>query len=197
MAFRTTAVMAAQSSTVPQPLVGSWITAGIGLASAAPIVVTLGTQTVAPNVDASAIFRAQGDHALLVDVDGSDVEDVMITAVSGNTVTLGVQNQTGVATRFNHTSGAFGTGTFILLHGLANNLYVQMQDGATGPDYIGNAWNMTAAFRRIVKLKGIAAGAQPLDYSATMNFFGNPFDMSELWFLGTITDQYNPVFTIV
>jgi hypothetical protein len=195
MAFRTFATMAAQSSTVPQPLVGSWITAGIGAASANPFIATLGVQTTVGN-DATNIFKA-GDRALLVDFDGTDTEDVVITAVLNNTVTIGVNKDTGVATRFGHASGAFGAGTFIIFHGLVNNFYLQMQDGSTGPDYLGNAFNMTATFRRIVKMKGIASGAQPIDYSATMNFFGNPIDISELWLLGTITDQYNVALEIV
>src|SRR5438552_278671 len=111
MPFRTFATMALQSSTVPQPLVGSWITAGISGARSIPIVVTLGTQTVSPNVDASAIFNKAGDRALLVDPDGTNVEDVMISNVSGNTVTIGT-HRGGVATRFPHISGVFGTGTF-------------------------------------------------------------------------------------
>jgi hypothetical protein len=196
MAFRTFSVMAAQSSTVPQPLIGSWITAGIGAASANPFTVTLGAQTVSPNVDATSIFNF-GDHALLVDPAGTNVEDVMISSVLNNTVTIGVQNQTSVATRFAHASGIFGTGCFIILHSLVNSLYLQMQDGSTGPDYLGNAFNMTAIFRRIVKMKGIASGAQPIDYTATLNFFGNPIDISELWLLGVATDQYNASLSIV
>jgi hypothetical protein len=190
MPIRTFASMAIQSSTVPQPLVGSWATAGLGAASTIPIVVTLGTQTVTPNVDATSIFTV-GDHALLIDPAGTNVEDVFISAVAANTVTIGVQNQTGVATRFAHASGAFGTGCFISLKAAFNNLYLQIEDGDTGPFYLGNAFNMTATFRRIVKIRAVAAGAQAIDFGSTMGFGGNPYDLSELWALGIITDKYS------
>lgn len=190
MPFRTFAEFALQSSSVPQPLVGSWITAGIGAASKVPINVTLGTQTVSPNVDATAVFKA-GEHALLVDPAGTNVEDVAITAIlSADRVTIGLQNQTNVATRFAHASGVFGTGCFILPHILFNNLYVQPEDGNTGALYVGNAFNMTATFRRIVKLWFVGTGAQPVDFGSTMGMAGNPFDLSELWALGTSGDKY-------
>ena len=203
MPFRSFGVFKLQSSTVPQPLVGSWITAGIGGPSNAPLTLTLGTAMNAGN-DATQIFQA-GDHALLVDPSGANAEDVYISATSGNTVTLNPKANlgTGVSgmspvTEKTHVSGVFGTGTFIILNNQANNLFVSFEDGATGSWlYIGNAFNMTAVFRRIVKLAKVASGNMPFNYGATMNFFGNPFAMSELWVLGTLNDLYNVSFAIV
>jgi hypothetical protein len=37
----------------------------------------------------------------------------------------------------------------------------------------------------------------PFFYSATENFFGNPFITSELWAYGTATDLYNVSLAIV
>jgi hypothetical protein len=203
MAFRTFAVFKIQSNTVPQPMVGSWISAGIGGPSNAPITLTLGTATSAGN-DATNIFKA-GDHALLLDPSGANAEDVYISAVSGNTVSLGPKAQLGTGpgglspvTEFSHVSGAFGTGTFITPNGQANNLFVACEDGNTGTWlYIGNAFNMTATFRRIVKLAKTAAGVMPFNYGATENFFGAPFPMSELFVFGTLNDLYNVSFAIL
>lgn len=204
MAFRTFGVFKVQSTSVPQPLVGSWISAGISGASNAPITLTLGTALNAGN-DAAQIFNA-GDHALLIDPSGSNAEDVYISSVSGNTVTLGYKtgygagqpSGQGVVTEKAHISGVFATGTFIIPNGQANNLFVACEDGNTGTwFYIGNAYNMTAVFRRIVKLAKTASGTMPFNYGATENFFGNPFAMSELWAFGTSGDQYNVSFAIV
>jgi hypothetical protein len=214
MAFRSFAVFTLASSTVAQPLVGSWITAGIGAPSKAPITLTLGTATVTTGsvCDATSIFGGPagqsiaGMNALIVDPAGGNAEDVLITSIGGttvNTVTLGykktgVGGGPGVVTENSHVSGAFGTGSFIIPNTTANNLLVTLEDGGTGNFlYIGNSYNMSATFRRIFKLPKVASLANPYYYSATENFFGNPFAMSELFVLGTSGDQYNVSFAIV
>ena len=58
MPFRSFGVFKLQSSTVPQPLVGSWITAGIGGPSNAPLTLTLGTAMNAGNDGWSKDFEA-------------------------------------------------------------------------------------------------------------------------------------------
>lgn len=197
MAFRTSAVLSVQSTTVAQPLLGSWITAGIGAPSNHPITLTLGTATSSGN-DATNLFRP-GDPVWLVNADGSGAEAVAISGVSGNTVTLGPQTTMDAiggpnpVTRFAHASGAFGTGTFIALSWDANNVYVTYEDGATGAWlYLGNAYNMTATYRRIAKLAKVTGGTQPQSYSASMASPGNPFRVSEMWVLGTsVGDLYN------
>ena len=202
MGFRSFGTFKVASSTVAMPLLGSWITAGIAGPSKVPLTLTLGSALNAGN-DASQIF-SPGDWAYLLNVDGSNGEPVLISAVSGNTVTLG--NQTTHAepgganpvTTLTHASGAFGTGTFIMLKLDVNNLVVQYEDGGTGPWlYIGNQWNMTAAFKRIVKLAKVTSGIQPYSWSATENSAGNPFNTVEMWVLGsTAGDLYVPSFCI-
>jgi len=195
MAFRTFALFAIQSTNVPQPLAGSWIASGIGAPAQGPTVVTLGTMTTSGN-DATNIFKV-GDPARLIDPGGANDETVLITAVSGNTVTIG-NLQGNPATVKTHVSGAFNTGTFILPARLANNCFVAREDAGSGTwIYIGNDPNMTANFRRIVKLATVSAGTMPYNYGATESFGGNPFQMSELWVFGTATDGYNVSFAQV
>lgn len=198
MAFRTFVNFKALSTTVPQPLIGSYITAGIGAPSNVPITLTLGAVSSAGN-DATNIF-VKGEYAWLINPDGTGGEKAWISGVSGNTVTLGSQTQYAIGdsglspvTQRTHVSGAFGTGTFIALYYDFNNLFVEFEDGGTGTFlYLGNAYNMTAAYRRIAKLAKTSSGAMPSSYSVTQTSPGNPFQTSELWVLGTAAnDLYN------
>jgi hypothetical protein len=202
MALRTSAVLSVQSTTVPQPLLGSWITAGIGAPATRPITLTLGTATSSGN-DATNLFHP-GDPAWIIDPNGANAEAVLISGVSGNTVTLGPQSSMDAlgganpVTRSTHVSGAFGVGSFILLNFDVNNVYVSFEDGATGAWlYLGNAINMTATYRRFAKLAKVAAGTQPQAYGAAESSPGNPFRTSEFWVLGTnVGDLYNAAFCV-
>lgn len=180
----------------PQPLIGSWVTAGAGFnaPSGVPLTLTLGTALTSGN-DAS-IF-APGDEAYLIDPNGAHGEPVRIQSVSGNTVTLG--NQTDMSTqgqnpvtRFAHAAGAIGTGTFITPHQMANNFLVMLEDGGTGTFlYIGCKYNMTATAYRVFKLAKTSSGTQPQWYSSAMFSPGNPFQPSEWWAYGTAGDAWN------
>jgi len=192
MAFRTTALMHIQSTTVPQPLMGSFITAGIGAPASVPITVTLGTICAGDSTvyDAEALFRV-GDVVWLIDPDNTHGEPARISALpGGNQLTLGQQQGSpgGVnnpVTLNTHISGAFGTGTFIALHRSVNGIFVQMEDGTAGTwAYIGDSPLMTATYRRIVKLAKVSSAAQPQSWTATEYSAGNPLLTSELWILG-------------
>src|SRR5579864_1475270 len=133
MAFRTFAVFSIQTTNTPQPLCGSWVTAGLAGPSNAPITLTLGAATTSGN-DATNIF-AVGSHALLINPPGgalaANAEDVYISAVLNNTVTLGPKASLGTGpggmspvTELAHVSGAFNTGSFIIPNFHANNLFV-------------------------------------------------------------------------
>lgn len=204
MAFRVFgSTFAVASTTVPQPLVGSWVTAGLSKPAQNPLVLTLGTATASGN-DAANIFRA-GDQAWLINADGTNAEPVNIGAVLNNTVILEPQNVGAVVgginpvTVYQHASGAIGTGTFIALQLSFNNMYITYEDGATGQWlYLGNKWNMTATANRIAKLAKVAANTMPYSYSATETSPGNPFSLSELWTLGTtVADTYNVSLCVV
>jgi len=208
MAFRTTALLQVQSNTKPQPLIGSWITAGIGGPASQPITVTLGSAAVGSSVayDAEALFRS-GDPVWLLNPDGTGGEPAQISALpGGNRVTLGQQQGSpqGVnnpVTLNSHVSGAFGVGTFILLHQLVNNFFVQAEDGNAGTFlYIGDAYNFTATWRRIAKLAKVGTGQQPYSYNAAEYSALNPFLTSELWILGGTgvnADGYTPTACVI
>jgi hypothetical protein len=204
MAFRTFgSTFAVASTVIPQPLVGSWVTAGLDGPAKNPITLTLGTATSSGN-DAANIFRP-GDQAWLINAGGTNPEPVLISSVLNNTLILGQQNVGAVVgginpvTIYQHASGGIGTGTFILLQMNFNNIYVTLEDGATGQWlYLGNAWNMTATSHRISKLAKVAANVMPYFYSASESSPANPFSSSELWTLGTtVADTYNVSLCVV
>jgi hypothetical protein len=181
----------------PQPLLGSWITAGAGITApaGAPITLTLGAASVSGN-DAANIFT-NGEPALLLDPNGKNMETVRIASVSGNTVTLGNSTDSSTqgvnpVTRFSHVAGAIGVGTWIMPKQMANNFLVTFEDGGTGTFmYIGCSWVMTATAFRVFKLAKTASGVQPQYYSSAMFTGGNPMDISEIWGYGTSADSWN------
>lgn len=201
-----------QSTTVAQPLVGSWVTAGLSNPSDSALTLTLGTASASGN-DATNIFGGASyamsiRQAVLVDPAGGNREVVNISAVSGNTITLGVQTthelQSGrtrdnPVTRFSHVSGAFGTGTFIIPFLEVNNILVFFEDGATGQWlYLGNSLAMTALSHSFAKIAKVASGVQPISYTMTNNSPSNSFDTDEFMVLGTtVGDTYRAAFSIV
>jgi len=210
MAFRSFGVLQIQSTTRPQPLVGSYITAGIGAPAGSPITLTLGT--VAAGIgggvtDAQVLFQP-GDPAWIINADGSGAEPVFVSSVNAaaNQITLGNQTTGGVAgnnpvTTKSHTSGVFGTGSFIALNIDVNNTLVMLEDGTGGTwSYIGVSYAMTATYRRIFKLPKVGSGSNPYYWDASEAFGGNPFRVSELWILGgagNSSDGYTPSFCVL
>src|ERR1700704_1059527 len=127
MAFRCFCRCKIQSTGIPQPLVGSWISAcaGIGAPSYFPLAATLGTMANAGN-DATQIF-VNGDPLWLIDPGGvgANPEPALCQSVAGNVLTFGPQTDGNNAyTRKPHVAGAFNTGTFVLLKQQVNNLYI-------------------------------------------------------------------------
>jgi hypothetical protein len=201
MAFRQIpSTFTVSATNTPQPLFGSWVTAGAGFTQPAgmPLVLTLGTALSAGN-DAS-MFTV-GEPVWLIDPPAATphfAETARIAAIAGNTVTLG--NQTDMSaqggnnpvTRYPHYVGALGIGTFIMPKVDANNFLVTLEDGGTGAFlYIGCRPNMTATAYRIFKLVKTVAGTQPQYYSSAMFSPGNPFSMPEVFVMGTAADTYN------
>ncbi|HXN71547.1 MAG TPA: hypothetical protein VN861_03225 [Candidatus Acidoferrales bacterium] len=183
------------TSNTPQPLFGSWVTAGAGFTqpAGAPLTLTLGTALASGN-DAS-MFQP-GEPAWLIDPNGAHAETVRIQSISANTVTLGNQTDSsyqGVnpVTRFAHAVGALGTGTFIMPKIECNNFLVDLEDGGAGAFlYIGCQYNMTATAYRIYKLAKTTAGNQPFYYSSAMYSPGNPVSIYQLFVMGTNPDAY-------
>ncbi len=203
MPIRTFAYFKIQSTATPQPLCGSWITAGLTapVPGNHPTTITLGTALESGN-DASTIFKA-GEYALIIDPNGANQETVLIQSVLNNTLTLGYLNQTSAVTVNPHVSGAFGTGSFIIPNSAVNNIYIQTLDGNSAEIDVGTAYNMTppggtpSGFRMISKLTKVAAGTQPIDWSAAIAFGGDAFNTSEIWVVGTANDQYLASFGIL
>ena len=111
---------------------------------------------------------------------------------------IGVGGGAGVVTEYSHASGAVGTGSWIILNETVNNMLVTFEDGGTGNFmYLGNSYNMSPTFRRIFKMPKVASLQNPYYYSASENFGGNPFAVSELWVYGTISDTYNVSFAVL
>src|ERR1700688_3257765 len=117
------------SSTVPQPMFGSWITAvspagGLVQPAGSPIVLTLGTEANAGN-DASQIFTTE--DVWLINADGTNAEQCRIASILNNTVTLGPmtrvdpQGNTNIVTSKSHVAGGIGVGTFIIPKLIFNN----------------------------------------------------------------------------
>lgn len=184
------------TTNTPQPLFGSWVTAGAGFTEPAgvPLTLTLGTALTSGN-DASMFQK--GEPAWLINADGSGAEPVRIQSISGNTVTLGNQTDSTIlgdnpVTRYAHFVGALGTGTFIMPKLECNNFLVDYEDGGTGSFiYIGCQYNMTATAYRIYKLPKSTTGNQPFFYSSAMYSPGNPVSIYQLFVYGTATDSYS------
>lgn len=193
MAFRSFGGIKIQSSAfaTPQPLFGSWITAGIGAPSNVPLVLTLGTATEGggAGTDADILFSS-GDWAWIVDVGGTNWEPVLISAVAGNTVTLGplTTSAGGVSnpvTTKSHVSGAYGTGSWIIVKQMVSSLFVQGVDGNSGNFfYIGNRYNFNPYYRCLARIAKVTAGQMPYNWSSAAYGALNDFDSSEIWLAG-------------
>jgi len=207
MAYRTFPLLHIQSTSVAQPLVGSWITAGIGAPAGSPITLTLGTVCAGSGYNDSNLF-APGDQAFLIDPNGTNYEVVSVLSIGGiaNTIIIGPQQGSpgGVpnpVTLNKHVSGAYGTGTFIGLALDINNAFVQPEDGNAGTFvYIGNAYNMTATYHRVAKMPKVPSTQNPYYWNSSLTTGVNPVHTSELWILGgsgNSSDGYNVAYAVV
>lgn len=194
MALLTFPRFQVQSTTVAQPLTGSFITAGIGKPSNVPLTLTLGNLCANSGFSDSQVF-IPGTPALLIDPSGANAEIVTVASIVAganvNQITLGPKTivtpggSSNPVTEKSHVSGIFGTGTWILLHVNANAIFVEPEDGNSGAFmYFGNAIDMTPTFNRAVKLAKVASGSQPNTFASTQSSPGNPFITSEWWVLG-------------
>ena len=194
MALLTFPRFQVQSTTVAQPLTGSFITAGIGGPSNQPLTLTLGNLCTGSGFSDSQVF-IPGCQAMLIDPGGGNVEIVTVASIVGganvNQIKLGPKTNVTAGgssnpfTERSHVSGGFNTGTWILLHTNANAIFVQPEDGNSGTFmYFGNDIAMTPTFSRAVKLAKVASGSQPTTFSSTESSPSNPFITSEWWVLG-------------
>ena len=194
MAMLTFPRFQVKSTTVAQPMVGSFITAGIGAAADRPITLTLGNLCAGSGFSDSQVF-IPGGEALLIDPGSLNVETVKVQSIVAganvNQIVLGPKTnvmaggRTNPVTELAHVSGAIGTGTWILLHVQFNSIFLQPEDGGAGTFmYFGSSIFMTPTYKRAVKLASVSTGSQPNSFSSTQSSPGDPFISSEWWALG-------------
>ena len=194
-----------KSTSIAQPLIGSFITAGIGAPSNQPLTLTLGNLTLGSGQYDNQVFIA-GTQAYLIDPGGANAEIVTVQSIlqsgsNSNQIALGPKTNvtpggsSNPVTEHSHVSGAFGVGTWILLHVDFNSIFVQEVDGNSGTYiYIGNSISMTSTYKLIAKLAKVGSGSQPNFWNSGMGSPGNPFMSSEFWVLGgsgNASDSYN------
>jgi hypothetical protein len=194
MSMLTFPRFAVQSTTVAQPMIGSFITAGIGAPAGQLLTLTLGNLCAGSGVSDSQLF-IPGQEALLIDPGGINAETVRVKSIVAganvNQIVIGPKTNVMASGRANpvtenpHVSGVFGTGTWILLHVQFNSIFLQPEDGGAGAFlYFGNSIFMTPTYKRAVKLASVASGSQPNSFSSTQSSPGDPFTSSEWWALG-------------
>jgi hypothetical protein len=198
-----------QSASIAQPLIGSFITAGIGTPTAGiPLTITLGNLSENSGQYDNQIFTP-GSWAVLIDPTGVNMEEVLIQSiVTGASLSLANQLVLGPKTNVTakgvsnpvtenpHVSGGLGVGTWILPKIDFNSILVQPEDGNAGAFiFIGNGYNMTANYKRIIKLAKVAASSQPNAWTNTCSSSGNALISSELWVLASAGGQ-NDAYTV-
>lgn len=211
MAWQVTPLMQVRGTTdtTPQPAWGSWVASvssgNFTVPASSPLTLTLGNACASGNDAAQLFTQFVGQYAYLIDPGvsfaGANSEKVFIKSVSANTITLGSKplksasspggGSISPVTEYGHVAGAVGTGTYIIPAFDFNNTVVTLEDGGTGVwFYLGNSISMTTTTHRIWKLAQSASGSVPSFYNSGMFSPGNPFNMQELWVLGTAGDQW-------
>jgi hypothetical protein len=165
------------TSSTPQPLVGTTLTAALSAQSNPDATYTA---TVA---DSSMFF--QGSF-FVVGKPSTGQERVLVQAIpSGTTVTLkGVLKNSYVST------------TFVTLGTAINSTYVQTKDGNAAVIYIGigDAMSTTAY---VAKLQAVGSGSQPTEFHDGRSSAVNADDSAGWWIEGTSGDSYVPSFGVV
>jgi len=186
VANRTFKAFSINTGGTPQPLVGSYLTAGAIPAAADPQGETLSTLTVA---DTSMFL--QGDYALLQSATYTNKELVRVQKiVSGTSMVI----RGSILTR---VGGAFGTGDFISLAIPVNGVFVQSVPGDAGLLYIGTVGMTKAGLVKVIAtLQNFAAGTQPVYYNDSRYYTSDPMNASDLWIDGTTSDTYLPSFPV-
>lgn len=174
-----------QDGGVPQPLVGSYLTASV----LAPQVIENGliqnnvTLTVA---DSSMFVGAQ--YANVIDVGTYAQERVrLISAPTATTIVVqGLKNA--------HAGGAYGTGAWVSVGDLVETVVVQSLDGNTAALYVGDSPQLVKAtgVHVLTKIVEVTAGTQPTQQEFGANTPAFTMALSQFWIDGTTADSYLP-----
>jgi hypothetical protein len=174
------------TTSTPQPLVGSYLTAGASPSAPDPQGETISTLTVA---DTSMFL--QGDYALLLSATYTNKEFVRVQKIVSSTSMI-IRGSVLV-----RTGGAFGTGDFISLAIPVNGVFVQATPGNNALLYVGTlGMTVTGEVNVIASLQNFAAGTQPINYSDSRYYTADPMGASDLWIAGTSGDGYLPSFPV-
>lgn len=178
-----------QTGGIPQPLIGTWLTAAL----TTPVVnasYNANTQTSSPvilTVNDSSMF-AGFNWLNVIDPTTFATERAMILAVPSST-TVQVQGL-----RNAHPGGAYGTGAWVALGTFAESVYVQGLDGNTGSLFIGTGPQMVTAtgVQVLKKLVKVTAATQPNEVLFSQSGLADSETLSQFWIDGTTGDSYLP-----
>jgi len=188
MANRTSKKFTIQAGGTPQPLVGTWITAGIS----PPTPDSAGNTLTNIAVNDSSMFKDKhGDYAYIVSAALTLPERVLVQSVpDGTHITVrNLQNT--------RTGGAFGAGDFVSLSLAVNSCYVQCTPANAAILYIGSQGIVKATYVNVIAiLQPSGAAIQPFEFSDTRYYGPNPSASSDFWIDGTTGDGYLPSFGI-
>jgi hypothetical protein len=192
MAQRAFKYFTIHTTSTPQPLVGTYLTASSVLPGP-----TLGTiqnsdTFVTLTVADSSMFQPK-DPFVIQTPTGTNMEQGQVqTIVSGTSIQV-------KGLLLAHTGGAFGTGEFVSLASTMNSVHVQSLDGNTGDLYIGigPAFVVSTGVGMIAKMVFVAAGTQPIEFDSTRGGLANVDSLGQLFITGTAADSYLPSFGII
>jgi hypothetical protein len=173
----------------PQPLIGSYLT----------VAVTQAQANAANNLNAQQSYPlvlTVADSSMFVGFNWIDVTDP-VTYATERVMITGVLDATHVQVqgiKNAHPGGAYGTGAWVALGALAQDVFVQGLDGSTAALYIGVTPKMVKAtgVGVIFKLFNTAGGTNPFYFSTSRQGLANTECASQYWIDGTTGDTYLP-----
>jgi hypothetical protein len=183
---RTFKTFTINTTSTPQPLVGTYITA-----AGTPIGPDFqGEQITTLTVSDTSMFL-QGDYVLLQSATYTNKELVRVQKVT-NSTTMVIRGSTLV-----RTGGVFGTGDFVSLAIPVNGVFVQATPGNAALLYIGTVGMVVSGEVKVIaSLQNFAAGTQPVYYNDSRYYTADPMGASDLWIAGTSGDGYLPSFPV-
>lgn len=179
-----------QAGGTPQPLIGTWLTAAVTqpqINASQPAQNNLANNVVTLTVSDTSMF-ASANYAVVTDPSTFVAEKVRLGAVLTTTTmtVLGLQKT--------HPGGAYGTGAWVGVGDLCQNIYVQAKDGNTGALFIGANPRMVTStgLYMIAKIQSVTSGTQPYEFSTSRQGAVDTEVAGQFWIDGTTGDSYLP-----
>lgn len=179
-----------QAGGTPQPLIGSYLTAAVTLQQVA-------ASQVQGGLINNVITVAVADSSMFVGAQYVNIVDPGTYATDSRVRVIAVPTSTSVTLQgmtAAHPGGAYGTGAWVALGDLSQEIYVQGLDGNTGALYVGTKPQMVKAsgLYVIAKVMQTASGTQPYDFSTSRQGLADTEIASQYWIDGTTGDSYLP-----